>query len=47
MSDPCPSLDEFVMSRRCHEVATLRDDETARLTRLPATTAAAGESLPG
>ncbi|GHD14350.1 hypothetical protein GCM10010313_40670 [Streptomyces violarus] len=44
--DLCLSLGEFVMSRRCHEVATFRDDETARLTRLHATTAAACESLP-
>lgn len=32
--DLCMSLGEFVMSERCHEVTTFRDDETARLTAL-------------
>jgi len=32
--DLCLSLGEFVMSRRCGEVAVFRDDETARLTAL-------------
>lgn len=32
--DLCMSLGEFVMSQRCREVATFRDDETARLTAL-------------
>jgi cyclic pyranopterin phosphate synthase len=45
--DLCLSLGEFVMSQRCREVATFRDDEAARLTRLHATTAATGEPHPG
>ncbi|CAM5741175.1 putative molybdenum cofactor biosynthesis protein A [Streptomyces afghaniensis 772] len=45
--DLCLSLGEFVMSRRCREVATFRDDETARLTRLHAVPAATGGPHPG
>ncbi|MER7402301.1 radical SAM protein [Streptomyces sp. NPDC000070] len=37
--DLCLPLGEFVMSQRCREVATFRDDEAARLTRLHATRA--------
>ncbi|MFB6987792.1 radical SAM protein [Streptomyces sp. NPDC056230] len=32
--DLCVTLGEFVMSRRCREVAAFRDDEAARLARL-------------
>ncbi|MFE2929337.1 radical SAM protein [Streptomyces sp. NPDC059278] len=44
--DLCMSLGEFVMSRRCHEVAAFRDDETARLTRLHATPSRAAQGCP-
>ncbi|MEU9228572.1 radical SAM protein [Streptomyces massasporeus] len=45
--DLCVPLGEFVMSWRCREVATFRDDETARLTRLHATPATTGGPHPG
>ncbi|MFD5188155.1 radical SAM protein [Streptomyces sp. NPDC058357] len=44
--DLCMSLGEFVMSQRCREVAAFRDDETARLTRLHATTPRAAQDCP-
>lgn len=40
--DLCMPLGEFVMSQRCREVATFRDDETARLTHLHTPRTAAG-----
>ncbi|MEU2271486.1 radical SAM protein [Streptomyces olindensis] len=45
--DLCVPLGEFVMSQRCREVATFRDDEAARLTRLHATPATTGGPHPG
>ncbi|MFJ8933554.1 radical SAM protein [Streptomyces sp. NPDC102364] len=38
--DLCMPLGEFVMSQRCGEVASFREDETARLTRLHSVKAA-------
>ncbi|MFF7360955.1 hypothetical protein [Streptomyces sp. NPDC008125] len=40
--DLCLSLGEFVMSQRCREVATFREDEAARLSRLYAVRAEMG-----
>ncbi|MFF5981156.1 radical SAM protein [Streptomyces olindensis] len=45
--DLCVPLGEFVMSQRCREVATFRDDEAARLTRLHAAPATTDGPHPG